>query len=92
MIETTRTERIAKTVEHGTTNSCLVESERQSTSNIPVLQSESNEKVKQQNRLLQNITARESKPSRGTCQSITHLELQVMNKLRVWCKSCVQQK
>lgn len=74
-------ESTAQTVEHCPTNS-MVESERQSTSNIPTLQSESRENIKQQNRLPQIVSARESKTIRETSQTSTHFEFQVMTFLQ----------
>ena len=82
VMKTTDNERKVQTVENCSSNSFLVGSDKQRTSDIPVYQSTSSENVKQQDRLLQNVASRESKNSRGTTQSNTYFEFQVMKRIR----------
>lgn len=82
VMKTTDNERKVQTVDNCSSNSFLVGSDKQSTSDIPVYQSTSSENVKQQDRLLQNVASRESKNSRETTQSNTYFEFQVMKQIR----------
>lgn len=82
VMKTADNERKVQTVDNCASNSFLVGSDKQSTSDITVYQSTSSENVKQQDRVLQNIAPRESKNSRGTTQSNTYFEFQVTKRIR----------